>query len=222
MERTNKMKVIQVIPNLYMGGAEIMCETLTLELIKNGVEVKIVSLYNCETPISQRLIEAGIEIVFLDKKGGLDLSIIKKLKKLFEKENVDVVHSHLNAQKYAVIAANQASVPVCIHTVHSVADKELSKADKILAGFFYKRKRVIPIALSEMVKQTILEVYGVSPNFVPVIPNGIDLSNCLPKHDYGIGDTIKLLHIGRFSEEKNHDGLRRKEIWRICQSLSTE
>ena len=79
------MKVIQVIPNLYMGGAEIMCETLTLELVRNGVEVKIVSLYNYETPISQRLTQAGIEIVFLDKKRGMDLSIIKKLKKIYFK-----------------------------------------------------------------------------------------------------------------------------------------
>ena len=77
------MKVIQVIPNLYMGGAEIMCENLTLELKNMGVDVKIVSLYSCETPITERLQENGIEIIFLDKKPGLDFSIFKKLKKLF-------------------------------------------------------------------------------------------------------------------------------------------
>ena len=201
------MKVIQVIPNLYMGGAEIMCETLTLELVRNGVEVKIVSLYNYETPISQRLTKAGIEIVFLDKKRGMDLSIIKKLKEIFEYEKPDVVHSHLNAQKYAMIAAKQAAVPMRVHTVHSVADKELSKIDKMLAKRFYKKQRVIPIALSELIQQTIVNVYGISPASAPIILNGINLSNCLPKHDYSIGDTIKLLHIGRFSEEKNHKGL---------------
>jgi glycosyltransferase involved in cell wall biosynthesis len=201
------MKVIQVIPNLYMGGAEIMCETLTLELVRNGVEVKIVSLYNYETPISQRLTQAGIEIVFLDKKRGMDLSIIKKLKKIFEQEKPDVVHSHLNAQKYTMIAAKQAAVPMRVHTVHSVADKELSKIDKILAKRFYKKQRVIPIALSELIQQTIVNVYGISPASAPIILNGINLTNCLPKYDYSIGDTIKLLHIGRFSEEKNHKGL---------------
>lgn len=201
------MKVIQVIPNLYMGGAEVMCETLTLELVRNGVEVKIVSLYNYETPISQRLTKAGIEIVFLDKKRGMDLSIIKKLKEIFEYEKPDVVHSHLNAQKYAMIAAKQAAVPMRVHTVHSVADKELSKIDKMLAKRFYKKQRVIPIALSELIQQTIVNVYGISPTSAPIILNGINLSNCLPKRDYSIGDTIKLLHIGRFSEEKNHRGL---------------
>lgn len=201
------MKVIQVIPNLYMGGAEIMCETLTLELARKGVEVKIVSLYNYETPISQRLAEAGIEIIFLDKKGGMDLSIIKKLKKIFKQEKPDVVHSHLYAQKYAMIAAQQTAVPVRVHTVHSVADKELSKIDKFCAKRFYKKQRVIPIALSELIQQTIVNVYGIPSTSAPIILNGINLSNCLPKQDYSLGDTIKLLHIGRFSEEKNHKGL---------------
>ena len=72
------MKVIQVIPNLCMGGAEIMCETLTLELIKYGVESIIVSLYDYETPITQRLIKAGVKIEFLNKKNGIDLTPIPK------------------------------------------------------------------------------------------------------------------------------------------------
>lgn len=201
------MKVIQVIPNLRMGGAEIMCETLSLELAKNGVNVKIVSLYNEVTPISQRLSQAGIEIVFLDKKRGMDLSIIRKLKKIFREEAPDVVHSHLNAQKYAMLAAIRTGISDRVHTVHSVADKELSKFDKILAKFFYKRCGVIPVALSELVQQTVLDVYGISAHSVPIVLNGIDLSNCIPKCDYDMGDTFKILHIGRFSEEKNHKGL---------------
>ena len=201
------MKVIQVIPNLYMGGAEIMCETLTLELIKAGVEVVIVSLYNYETPITQRMVKAGARIEFLDKKPGMDLSIIRKLKTLFEQEKPDVVHSHLNAQKYAMFAAKQAAIPVCVHTVHSVAEKELNRIDKFLAKRFYKKDGVIPVALSDLIQETIVSVYGMSSDAIPVILNGINLSKCLKKSDYTIEDTVKILHIGRFSEEKNHKGL---------------
>ena len=201
------MKVIQVIPNLCMGGAEIMCEALTLELAKNGIEVKIASLYSCETPITQRLIQAGIQIEFLDKKPGMDLSIITKLKKLFKRERPDVVHSHLNAQKYAIIAAKQAAVPVRVHTVHSVAEEELSRVDKIIAKIFYKKHKVIPIALSDRIQDTIVNVYGLSPASIPIIFNGINLSNCIKKENYNIDETIKILHIGRFSQVKNHKGL---------------
>lgn len=201
------MKVIQVIPNLNLAGAERMCEALTLELINKGIEVKIVSLFSYNTPITQELIHAGVEIIFLDKKRGMDLSIIKKLKKIFEQEKPDVVHSHLNAQKYAMIAAKQAAVPICVHTVHNVAEKELSTLDRLLAKKFYKKYQVIPVALSELIQRTIINVYGVSFDSIPVILNGINLSNCIRKDNYAIGQTIKILHIGRFAEQKNHKGL---------------
>ena len=34
--------------------------------------------------------------------------------------------------------------------------------------------------------------------------NGINLSKCIPKENYLCNDSIKILHIGRFSEQKNH------------------
>ena len=199
------MKVIQVIPNLLMGGAEIMCENLTLELKNMGVDVKIVSLYNQKTPITERLKESGVEIIFLDKKPGMDISMFKKLKKVFEKEKPDVVHSHLSSQKYAMIAAKKAKVPSRAHTVHSVAQKELTRIDKILAKRFYKKQGIVPVALSEAVKETVADVYGIDN--IPVVFNGINLSKCIKKESYGTDDNFKIVHIGRFSEEKNHKGL---------------
>ena len=201
------MKVIQIIPNLCMGGAETMCKTLTLELTKNGVEVIVVSLYNYETPITQRLTEAGVKIEFLNKKRGLDLSIIKKLKLLFDREKPDAVHSHLDAQKYVMIAANQSKVPVRMHTVHTLAEKEYGWVSKFLAKTFYQKHNVIPVALSKVVQESISTVYELPLESIPVILNGIDLTNCITKENYSIGEDIKILHIGRFSKEKNHKGL---------------
>lgn len=201
------MKIIQIIPNLCVGGAEIMCETLTLELIKNNIEVVVVSLYSYETPITNRLIKQGVKIKFLSKKRGVDLSIIKKLTTIFKYEKPDVVHSHLNDLKYVMIAAKKADITRCIHTVHSVSEKELNKVDKVLAKIFYKKNKVIPVALSEQIQTSIVNVYGISRNLIPIIFNGIDLSRCIKKSDYTLGETIKILHIGRFSNEKNHIGL---------------
>ena len=201
------MKVIQVIPNLLMGGAEIMCENLTLELKNMDIDVKIVSLYSYETPITERLKENGVEIIFLDKKPGMDLSIIKKLKKVFDREKPDVVHSHISSQKYAMPAAKKSKVPVRVHTVHNVAQKELTKIDKFLAKRFYKKQGVIPVALSEAVKETVAMVYGNLQKEVPVVFNGINLSKCIKKESYGVEGNLKIVHIGRFSEQKNHKGL---------------
>ena len=40
------MKVIQIMPEFGLAGAEIMCENLSVELIKLGINVIVVSLYD--------------------------------------------------------------------------------------------------------------------------------------------------------------------------------
>ena len=202
------MKILQVIPYFCFGGAETMCENLTYALRKAGHQVSVVSLYAERTPISQRMEASGVRIVYLDKKLGLDLSMIPKLAKVMKQENPDVVHTHLDVIKYAVAAAKLSGVKKCVHTVHNVADKEAEgRIQKITNKLYFKLGWSTPVALSPEVKRTIVDFYDLPENKVPVIYNGIDLSRCLPKESYGAEETMTLLHIGRFNEQKNHKGL---------------
>lgn len=202
------MKILQVIPYLCFGGAEIMCENLTRALKEQGQEVCVVSLYGEHTPISQRMEEAGIRIRYLDKKLGLDVSMVKKLYRVMREEKPDVVHTHLDVIKYAVPAALLAGVKCRVHTVHSVAQKEAEgMAQKIINKTYYRLGWSVPVALSEEVRQTIVDFYGLKHEKVPVIRNGVDLSKCQRKEDYRVGETVKLLHVGRFDVPKNHAGL---------------
>ena len=81
------MKILQVIPYFCFGGAETMCENVTYALTAMGHSVTVVSLYNERTPIARRMEEAGVRILYLDKKLGLDLSMVPKLAKLMRQEN---------------------------------------------------------------------------------------------------------------------------------------
>lgn len=201
------MKIIQVIPTFGIGGAETMCENLSYELIKMGHLVTIISLYNFHTSITERMETAGISIIYLDKKPGMDISMVIKLKKIFHKKQPDVIHTHLDCIKYAVFAAKLANVKKCVHTVHNVAEKEAGGLARMINNYYYKHHWAVPVALSPVIQKTIQNVYGSNLNEIPVIYNGIDLSRCIPKKDYSIGEKIILLHIGRFSEQKNHKGL---------------
>ena len=202
------MKIMQVIPYFCFGGAEIMCENLTYALKNAGQEVFAVSLYHDRTPIARRMEEAGIRIVYLDKKLGLDLSMVPKLKTLIQQERPDVVHSHLNIIKYAAAAAKLAGVRKCVHTVHSLADREAEgRVQKIINGFYFRRGWSVPVALTPEVRNSVAEFYGLPLSRVPVIYNGIDLSRCVPKTTYETGETVTILHVGRFDVPKNHPGL---------------
>jgi len=202
------MKIMQVIPYFCFGGAETMCENLTYALTDLGHTVTVVSLYAERTPISRRMESAGIRILYLDKKLGLDLSMVPKLTKIMKQERPDVVHTHLDVIKYTVAAAKLAGIKRCIHTVHNVAHEEAEgRLQKIINTIYFKLGWSVPVALSPEVQQTILSFYGLKEDRVPMIYNGVDLSRCLPKTDYQLHEPANLLHIGRFNHQKNHKGL---------------
>lgn len=201
------MKIVQVMPEFGLAGAEIMCENLMYELTKMGHSVTVISMYDYHSSITARLEKEGIDVRYLDKKPGFDLSMVRKIKKILKETKADVVHTHRYCAQYAVPAAILAGVKHRIHTVHSIAEKENGKFARKLNKFFFKHCHLIPVALSELIRDSIAKEYGINRNKIPVIYNGIDLSKCLPKTDYSICGNFKILHIGRFSEEKNHVGL---------------
>ena len=203
-----KINVMQIMPDFGLAGAETMCEALCYELVKTGmVDLTVVSLFNYHSAITERLERFGINVVFLNKKAGLDLRLISSLKKLMLQKKTDVIHTHRYVKQYAVPAAILAGVPIRIHTVHNIAEKEIEWSRRKLAKLFYQYCNVRPIAISPIVQKTIVEEYSLAPSRIPIVLNGSDLSRCVPKCDYRVAGKFKILHIGRFSEAKNHIGL---------------
>ncbi len=201
------MKILQVIPYFCFGGAETMCETITCALKNMGHDVVVVSLYGERTPISRRMEEQGIRILYLDKKLGMDVSMVPKLMEIMKKEQPDVVHTHLDVVKYAALAAKLTGVKKVIHTVHNVAEKEAEGLAQKINKVYFSMGLATPVALSPEVQKTISETYEIPLENIPVICNGVDLSRCIPKERYGAGENVTFLHIGRFNEQKNHKGL---------------
>ena len=199
------MKILQVIPVLGIGGAEIMCENLTYELIKKGHDVVVVSLYSSHSLITERLENKGVKIYYLSKKKGMDLSVIPRIRKVIKAERPEVVHTHLDALKYVGVATYFKKIRI-VHTIHSLAEKNASRATRRIYKNFFKRG-VVPVALSKVVQQSIENTYKLNAYHIPIVFNGIDLSKCISKQEYSLKDTFTIVHIGRFADVKNHIGL---------------
>ncbi|MBM7571381.1 glycosyltransferase [Aquibacillus albus] len=202
-----KHKVMQIIPNLGLAGAEVMVENLAVSLKDKGYRVSVVSLYNEKSVITTRLENKNVPLFYLGKKKGLDIKIIFKLFKLFLKERPTIVHTHRYAMQYVIPAASLARIPIRVHTIHNVAVKEVSKSQRLLHYFFFKYCKVIPVSISPLVKKSVIEEYKFIDSEVEMIYNGINLEKCIPKSEYLSNGDISLLHIGRFTEQKNHIGL---------------
>lgn len=199
------MKVIQIMPEFGLAGAEIMCENLTMELARKGIEVIVISMFNYHSEITERLEASGIRVLYLDKKPGLDLSMIPKMAKIFRSEKPDAIHTHRYVMQYAIPASVISGIKRRIHTVHNIATKETTPKGQKLNQIFYHLLHVVPVALSEEVKKTILDRYKLPEGRVPVIFNGIDLDRCIRKESYKASEKLEILHIGRFAVQKNHE-----------------
>lgn len=199
------MKILQIIPYFCFGGAETMCENLCYALADRGHSVKVVSLYDRHTPISDRMEARGIPIRYLDKKLGLDLSMVPKLTKIFREEQPEAVHTHLDVIKYATLAARLAGGIPCVHTVHTLAQEEAEgRIQKIINKTYFSLGWSTPVALSPEVRDSITAFYGLAEGQVPMVYNGIDLSGFQSKESYGVGENPRIVHVGRFTELKNH------------------
>ncbi len=199
------MKIMLIIPNLCLGGAETMCENLANALKDKGQNVVLVSLFTEKTPITERLQKKGFKIHFLNKKLGFDWKMFRAIAKVIKQERPDVVHTHLSSAMYTFPATALYGVKGRIHTVHNIAAKDGNMiAQKILYPFYFRCLGVIPVALSEEIKKTILELYKLPAEIVPDIFNGIDLSKCVEKTDYSIENIPKVLNIASFKDQKNH------------------
>lgn len=198
---------MQVIPLFGLGGAEIMCENLIYALRDLGHEVIIVSLYEYTSPITERFSKNKMDIRYMHKKKGMDILLFGRLKRLFLEEKPDVVHTHLYSAKYVFPTARSAGVKRIVHTIHSVADKESPKSSRIINSYYFRHGGVVPVSLSRLVQDTVVREYKLCREKTPVIYNGINLSKCKVKTDYSVQGSFKILHIGSFSDVKNHVGL---------------
>lgn len=202
------MRILQVIPVLDMAGAETMCQNLSVELHEMGHDVLVISLYTKETPLTENLRKNGIPVKFLGKKTGLDILCFYRLYREIRKFQPDVVHSHIYAGKYAHIAASAAGVKVKVHTVHSIAQKEAAPNNQKINRVLFNKMGVLPVALSEEIRQSIAEVYHLNPTEIPIACNGIPMERCEPCSAY-LKTATSFIHVGRFYEVKNHENLIR-------------
>lgn len=202
-----KVNIAHIIPNLGVGGAEKLVLDICNHINKNRFNVKIISLYSSNNSVYEKIAkENNISIIFLNKKAGIDLKIIYQLIKIFRMEKINIIHTHLYVMPYVLIASLFCNIKHRIHTVHNMADKELSKNLRMIMKFGYKFFNVIPVAISDYIKETIIEEYKISEDKIPCIYNGIDVKQFKEKYDVQ-NKNMHLIHIGSFKKAKNHSML---------------
>jgi UDP-N-acetylglucosamine:LPS N-acetylglucosamine transferase len=128
-----KIKVLHVIPNFGCGGAERLVIDLLDTANKARFEMAVVSLYpESGSILDKELKKKGINVFYLNKHIGFDIGMFFELYHLFRSFRPDVVHTHLSVLRYTLIPTIVCRIPVGIHTMHNVAQKETGWLGKLV------------------------------------------------------------------------------------------
>lgn len=201
-----KIKLVHILPSLDRGGAEKIVVDLITNLNLEKFSPHLI-LFRRGGFWEDKLRAHNIPLTILKKRGRLDLYNFWQLIKTLKKIKPAIVHTHLGGDIYGRLAARLLKTPIIISTEHNVNYHEplyLSYLKRWTAAWANK-----VVAVSQAVKNDSLKRYGLRAAQVPVIYNGLDLTEFTPankplEQSSNSHKTIIIGTIGRLSPQKGH------------------
>lgn len=207
-----KIKVLHIVPSFGIGGAEKLVLDYLSYSDKEKVDIRAISMYrSSDTHYDKAIKRNSLKVYYLDKKLGLDLSIILKIKKIINEFQPDVIHSHLYCMKYLLPSIINIKNTRIFHTIHNEPQKDAVGFDKYVNKVAFKSLKVIPISLTDDLRKKTNQYYNITTSFS--LNNGIyldrfknvGLDNKEAKIRLGINEDFFVIgHVGRFFNQKNH------------------
>jgi glycosyltransferase involved in cell wall biosynthesis len=206
------MKLLVILNDLDIGGAQNYTIGLLNEFVKLGHEISLRILSN-NLLLKDRLAEE-IKVIAWPRQRKLDFSILKKIR-LDIKNNkyTGIIASYVIYQKLATLFLHD--IPTTIYPIHSTIEK--NKKSYILNLFMYRFKRANEIYLTSIDSQTkfLTASYRLKIGFFQQIYNGIDIEKIMPppigfsRNQFlkSIGVETKhkiILMVAGYREEKRH------------------
>lgn len=205
------LKIVHVLDSLDIGGQETMVLALSTLQVQAGHAVRIVCLWR-EGALAASARDAGVDVVCVHKRAGLDLMALLRLRRAVLAWRPDVLHTHdVMSHYYGVAACIGRRPAVIVNTRHGYA-----KGDPLARDERFYRLAMRHSDHGVGVSQS-LKAYFVRSDLIPAdkahaIPNGIDVSRFMARSDdaaRGIRESLGLSpsavtfgSVGRLNEVK--------------------
>lgn len=166
------MRILQVLATLGTGGAEHCAVELTNELIRQGYDCDLLTLFDVdhENDLVKQLNPCA-NVYSLGKKLGLDLKCYIRLYKQIKQGCYDVVHAHVGAIPYLLLSTIFLRKVKFVATIHSEARREAGKSiSKWNRFLMFQHGLCTPVTISEESKKSFDEYYNMD---APMVYNGV-------------------------------------------------
>ncbi|MBN1464524.1 glycosyltransferase, partial [candidate division KSB1 bacterium] len=172
----DRIRILFLIPSFKTGGAEIQLSSLVRGLDKSVFCVTIAAFYRGNDLDQIYENTPDVTVVYLDKKGALDFSYLRRLVTLLQQGRFDIVQCYnQSARLFGVIAAKMVHVPAVIATERTARPLYSSFGSRfyLFLEKFALRKADILIANSKAGRDFAI-ARGVRRERTRVIYNGLD------------------------------------------------
>lgn len=210
------MKIVHIITDLNVGGAEIMLLRL-LELEAGGRNsVTVISLQDIG-PVGKKIQALGIEVIPMNMFSAKDIpAVLFRLRSVLKSYAPDLVQTWLyHADLLGGLAARLAGVKAVVWGIHcsnvplgNKTTRWVMKLNSLLSGFV--PDKIVTVAQLSKTNHT---GHGYSPDKFVVIPNGFTASQGVEHCDdfrqrYQLPETALLIGVvGRYHPDKGQDVL---------------
>ncbi|MBI5682893.1 MAG: glycosyltransferase [Deltaproteobacteria bacterium] len=209
---SSNIKIIRVVVGLNQGGVQQMILNLFNGLNKEVFEPIALAIENTGA-IGREIENAGFRVINLGlKRGPLSFfMIVKRLADVFREERPHIVHgSSYYPSVYSRVAARLTDVPILISHEHTIFQKNRLKRQFV--GHLISKFTDRHIAVSNEVKNHVVQWYKIPPEKVETIYNGVDTEYFTPKLSKEDAkkrlniepDVFVIGYVGRLSHEKGH------------------
>ena len=191
------MNILQILPELHVGGVETGTVDLAKYLIQHGHKSVVVSA-------------GGVLVADLEKQGSIHytlpvnkknifqmLKAKKKLIEIIQKEKIDVIHARSRVPAWIAYWASRETSAIFITTCHGYYSRHFFSC---VMGW-----GKLVIAISEVIGQHMVQDFGVPSHHVRIIPRSVDTSKFnIPRKPKGPMDPLIVTMIGRITPLKGH------------------
>jgi len=176
------VRIVHVVESLDMGGAEQMVVTLARMQRAHGHDVSVVCLFN-EGVLADEARAAGVTVNACDKRQGLDLRAVRRMRRFVADARPDVLHSHNPVPHYYAIAATRGvRIGRVLNTRHGMGSSGATGRRDFLFRLAM-RATDWGVAVCEAARQRFLTQGLMSPERAVTVRNGIDLARIRPRSD---------------------------------------
>ncbi len=190
------MRVLQILPELNVGGVERGVIDLSRALKARGEEVQVISNGGKLVP---ELVKMGVPHYELPvhQKSLWTLRLVREVTKIIERERIDIIHARSRVPAWIAYLAARRTNCDFVTTCHGYYSKHFFS--KVMGW----GKRVIVI--SHSVGRRMIDDFHVPPERVRLIHRGIDLSQYTFNADKYLkpaSENFKIINVGRITPIK--------------------